>query len=253
MNPLDYVGKIMTNNHGEVYEVVAYKGRNKHAQHTYSIKFLKSGWLKEEVALCNMCKGSVRDRYAPSVFGIGCLGNAKKSENRHAYNMWTSMLERCYCADSKNYQWYGAKGVTVCDRWLCFENFVKDIPILPGYNKRLFDAGLIKLDKDSLSDPRLRIYSPETCQFVTHSDNMNEAFTRYNQEKSRKVVVFPDGHQELVSNLSKFCRTHDLCYRNVYHRLNNDLVVDLKGFDFFFEKGVTTIPRRKNRNRSRAE
>lgn len=253
MDPLDYVGKIMTNNHGETYEVVVYEGRNMRNQHTYAVRFLKSGWIKEDVLLSNMRKGSVRDRYAPTVFGVGCLGNAKKSENKHAYNIWTHMLERCYCTDSDNYRWYGAKGVKVCDDWLCFENFIKDIPTLPGYNKQLFDSGSIKLDKDLLSNACLRIYSPETCQFVTHAENMDEAFTRYNREKSRKIAVFPDGRQELVSNLSKFCKAHGLCYRDVYHRLNNDLVVDLKGFDFFFEKGVTTIPRRKDRNRSRAE
>lgn len=253
MDPLDYVGKIMTNNHGETYEVVAYKGRNEYNQHAYAVKFLKSGWIKEDVALCNMRKGSVRDRYAPTVFGVGYLGNAKKSENKHAYNIWTSMLERCYCTDSNNYPWYGAKGVKVCDKWLCFENFIKDIPVLPGYDKSLFDNGSLKLDKDFLSGVDARIYSPETCQFVTHAENMDEAFTRYNKEKSRKIVVFPDGHQELVTNLSKLCRTYGLNYRNVYYRLNNEQAVDLKGFDFFFEKGVTTIPRRKNRNRSRAE
>lgn len=253
MDPLEFVGKTMTNNHGEKYEILYYTGRNEHAQHTYAVRFLSSESIKEKVTLNNICKGSVRDRFAPSVFGVGYLGNAKKSENKHAYNIWTSMLERCYRSESNNYLWYGSKGVKVCDAWLCFETFVNDLPNLPGYDEKLFKEGQIKLDKDIRSEEDLRIYSPETCQFVTHAENMNEAFSRYNKEKSRKIVVFPDGHRELITNLSKFCKMYNLNYRNVYYRLNNEKIVDLKGFDFFFEKGVTTIPRRKPRNRSRAE
>lgn len=251
-NPLYYVDRIMVNNHGDEYTVIEYTGYNKHKQHTYTIKFTKSGAIKANVTLSNMRRGAVRDRYAATVFGKGCLGEAKKSEHPHEYQIWTCMLERCYVETATGYQWYGGKGVTICDRWLCFENFVNDLPKLPGYDETLFKAGRLRLDKDILGSKGDKVYSPQTCQFVTHSVNMNEAFTRYNAEKSRKIVVFPDGHKELVKNLSAFCREYNLEYRNVYHRLNKTLDVDLRGFDFFFEEGVTTIPRRKSRNRSRA-
>lgn len=38
----------------------------------------------------------------------------------------------------------------------------------------------------------------------------------------------------------------DRFYRNVYHRLNHTLDVDLHGFDFFYTEGVTTIRKRRH-------
>ena len=88
--------------------------------------------------------------------------------------------------------------------------------------------------------------------FVSHKENMAEAFKRYNENKSRKIVVFPDGHIETITNLTSFCKKHGISYRNVYYKLNGNPNVDLNGFDFFYDKSVTTIQKRK-RNRSRAE
>lgn len=33
------------------------------------------------------------------------------------YRVHRQMLQRCYLLTAPNYPWYGAKGVTVCDRW----------------------------------------------------------------------------------------------------------------------------------------
>lgn len=43
------------------------------------------------------------------------------------YNSWRSMKERCYMKSNISYKNYGAKGVTVCDRWLTFANFLEDM------------------------------------------------------------------------------------------------------------------------------
>jgi len=37
------------------------------------------------------------------------------------------MKARCLCRTASNYWKYGAKGVTVCERWLKFENFLADM------------------------------------------------------------------------------------------------------------------------------
>ena len=39
------------------------------------------------------------------------------------YNIWTLMKGRCFNEKSSGYKNYGARGITVCDEWLKFENF----------------------------------------------------------------------------------------------------------------------------------
>jgi hypothetical protein len=43
------------------------------------------------------------------------------------------MKNRCYNPKSVNYKWYGAKGITVCERWKKLSNFVEDIEKINNY------------------------------------------------------------------------------------------------------------------------
>src|SRR5262245_50951837 len=42
------------------------------------------------------------------------------------YTSWKSMLRRCADKDSRSYHNYGGRGISVCDRWRKFENFLAD-------------------------------------------------------------------------------------------------------------------------------
>jgi len=43
------------------------------------------------------------------------------------YNSWRSMKKRCLDETDESYKWYGAKGVTVCEKWMTFEGFYEDM------------------------------------------------------------------------------------------------------------------------------
>lgn len=44
------------------------------------------------------------------------------------YQVWQTMIQRCYNKNTYAYRWYGELGVTVCDRWrYSFENFLADM------------------------------------------------------------------------------------------------------------------------------
>lgn len=48
--------------------------------------------------------------------------------NRTAtYRSWASMLVRCRNKSNWNYKYYGGRGITVCKKWLKFENFYHDM------------------------------------------------------------------------------------------------------------------------------
>ena len=43
------------------------------------------------------------------------------------YNTWHGMNQRCNNPNHKKYQIYGGRGISVCNRWKTFENFLKDM------------------------------------------------------------------------------------------------------------------------------
>lgn len=60
-------------------------------------------------------------------------GKAKRSIKSQEYNSWNSMKDRCYNKNNESYINYGARGITVCQRWLnSFENFLEDMGEKPS-------------------------------------------------------------------------------------------------------------------------
>ena len=72
----------------------------------------------------------------------GCLNNEKrtqtgKSTKTHGhtcdrkqtltYNSWMSMKYRCLNPKQKGYEYWGGRGITICERWMKFENFLEDM------------------------------------------------------------------------------------------------------------------------------
>lgn len=47
------------------------------------------------------------------------------------YRTWRAMKLRCHCKTSENYHHYGGRGISICERWLKFENFLEDMGEAP--------------------------------------------------------------------------------------------------------------------------
>jgi hypothetical protein len=43
------------------------------------------------------------------------------------YQRWAKMMQRCYNPNNSRYARYGARGITVCERWHTFANWYADI------------------------------------------------------------------------------------------------------------------------------
>lgn len=54
-------------------------------------------------------------------------GHARAGQLTPTYNTWSAMLGRCTRPSHAKWEAYGARGITVCDRWLSFENFLADM------------------------------------------------------------------------------------------------------------------------------
>jgi hypothetical protein len=48
------------------------------------------------------------------------------------YSSWHSMVQRCINPNRSNYARYGGRGITVCERWRTFANFLSDMGPRPA-------------------------------------------------------------------------------------------------------------------------
>lgn len=80
------------------------------------------------------------------------------------YRSWQAMKARCLNPNAHAYERYGGAGITVCDRWLKFENFLADMGPRPVGTSldRINNAGN---------------YEPGNCRWATRSQ----------QSKNRKM------------------------------------------------------------------
>ncbi len=82
----------------------------------------------------------------------------------YLYGTYRNMKSRCYNANNPVYRHYGARGISVCDRWLGksgFDNFLEDM------GQRPQGMSLDRIDNDLG-------YRPENCRWadkVTQSNN----------------------------------------------------------------------------------
>lgn len=78
-------------------------------------------------------------------------GHAHRYKGRWAcsptYYSWRAMKQRCLNPRNHNYPGYGGRGITVCKRWLKFENFLADMGERPAgmtLDRRNNDKGYCK-------------------------------------------------------------------------------------------------------------
>lgn len=123
------------------------------------------------------------------------------------YGKWTDMIKRCYnrggLAKRPNYE-----GCTVCEEWRYFSNFKKWVDSQP--NKDWMNC---HLDKDLLIKGN-KVYSPETCVFVSPSVNLFMLTTKRRTNNLIGVSLSKQGRYIAT------CRNH-LCLDKDYGYLGS--------------------------------
>ena len=101
-----------------------------------------------------------------------------KGGSKHIlYDRWVNMLKRCYDKNNKSYKTYGQKGITVCNSWHMFSNYVRDIEQKENYDKLCENPKNWELDKDvSMYDSKC--YSNDTVSIITKKSNIKERNNR---------------------------------------------------------------------------
>lgn len=140
------------------------------------IRFIDSGWVCN-VQTSNIAQGKIRDCRAKTVYGVGYLDTDMNipmrgtSVIRRVYDLWANMLKRCYGDYKGKYP-----DCSVDKRWHSFKNFLNSIQELEGYKE--WEQGKdMCLDKDTKIKGN-KIYSKDTCRFITNHDNIVDCLNR---------------------------------------------------------------------------
>ena len=80
---------------------------------------------------------------------------------------WYDMKLRCLEPKTRCYKWYGGRGITICKRWMTFENFLADMGLKPD------GMSLDRIDN-------AKHYTPENCRWADRFTQMaNSRRTHY--------------------------------------------------------------------------
>lgn len=166
-NKLKYEGSVIHNSkYGDIV-IVEYKTTEE-----VIAQFVKTG-STVTTSLNNLLRGSVKDRFSPTVYGVGIVGNVKCNVGgvvTKEYGIWRRMLQRCYCPlyikDRPTYI-----GCYVSDEFKKLEVFKSWCLKQPNFNEVDDKGKPFVLDKDILVKGN-KVYSPETCCFVPSEVNL---------------------------------------------------------------------------------
>ena len=116
--------------------------------------------------------------------GCFCKDRIREVNSTHgmsetlAYGSWLSMKARCKNHRHQHYKHYGGRGITVCERWILFENFYADMGERP--------EGMSIERRDNNGN-----YCPENCCWETKK---NQA-----RNTSLNRIIKYDGKSQCIS------------------------------------------------------
>ncbi len=156
---------------------------------------------REKIAAVNSLKSGL-------VRSCGCLlaETARIRHTKHgmyktpAYRSWDSMIQRCTSPINKGFPRYGGRGITVCERWLSFENFYADMGERPD------GTSLDRIDNN-------RGYEPDNCRWATaKTQNRNKRNTNLSFEyamRARAMYLIGMGPRRIAKELG--CSHFSVC------------------------------------------
>lgn len=160
---------------------------------------IKNGSIRS----CNCLKGDVRVIH----------GHGRRAATSRTYKSWRNMKQRCLNPNHRHYEYYGGRGITVCERWRkSFENFLADM------GERPLGTSIDRIDNNGN-------YEPGNCRWM-HWQGQVENKRRNNQFVGRVASVWDgDGFVSLTEFAEKCKVDRTTIYRR-YNKTKNMFMMD---------------------------
>jgi hypothetical protein len=113
------------------------------------------------------------------------------------YAAWLNMVSRCTDPQNIGYHRYGGRGITICERWLSFENFLADMGERPSANHSI----------DRYPDNNGN-YEPDNCRWATRKE----------QVRNRRCTVMIV-YQGISKPMAEWAEIKDIQYMTLFYRL----------------------------------
>jgi hypothetical protein len=163
------------------WTVIDYSGRNRAGHKMYQCR-CQCGTVKD-VVIYDLIRGASKS--------CGCLSvdfhtNRLTTHNLYRspeYNSWAAMKQRCLNHHADNFKFYGGRGVSVCDRWLSFENFYSDMGPKPSSEytiERIDNLGNYEPSNCKWADKKEQGANKISCYYITY-DGVTDTITGWSR------------------------------------------------------------------------
>lgn len=158
-----------------------------------NITILEMTNLEKKLVKCKCSCGNIFETKLYNVIGknhkIVSCGKCSNKYRKKTLNdrdrllgVFSNMLDRCYNKDAKDYQWYGLKGIKICDDWLINKNLFIDWALNNGYKKGL------TIDRINVNDD----YKPTNCRWATIKQQQNNRSNNIKYLFNNKMLTLPE-------------------------------------------------------------
>jgi hypothetical protein len=125
-------------------------------------------------------------------------GHTKNGLVSREYKSWDTMKSRCNNPKDPSYTRYGARGITICERWVhSFENFYEDM------GERPLEMSLDRKDNDG-------DYCKENCRWAT----------RREQQNNRRDTKWIEYHGE-IKTINQWAKDLNIGVETLRRRIKN--------------------------------
>ena len=113
------------------------------------------------------------------------------------YIIWQSMRQRCLNPNALRYPNYGARGITICERWNDFTLFLEDMGERPEFHS------LDRIDNNGN-------YEPSNCRWATSTvqNNNRRMRTVVNDNTMNCIRKAPYGYRVSITLIPKKLQHH---------------------------------------------
>lgn len=183
--------------------------------------------------------------YVPykGIFPIKASEAGLSDEDKKLCHTWIRMMNRCYNKNDDRYQYYGAKNVSVSEKWHDVKTFIEEVKKVPQYYYKKNDWNNFELDKDYY---KANQYGLDTCVWLHKSENISKEWI---------IAIDPNGEIGLFDSIHKTAKDLGLSKTSVHRFVQSGNVVKhakqknkkILGWKFFnlSEKDSQWLVRRK--------